>query len=240
MGSARLPRFWVIIPAAGSSQRMAGTIPKQYLPLAGRTVLEWSLAPFLARSEFHAIVVALAAGDERWATLPESRDPRIVTVTGGVQRADSVRAGLAVIAEHAQAQDWILVHDAARPCLDPADLARLLDALADDPVGGLLASPVADTLKRAGLDQRVETTVTREQLWRAMTPQMFRYGLLWQALEQGVAEGARLTDEAAAVEELGLKPLLVPGRTDNLKITVPEDLALAERVLADLSLRNCA
>jgi 2-C-methyl-D-erythritol 4-phosphate cytidylyltransferase len=209
---------------------MAGTLPKQYLPLAGRTVLEWSLAPFLARSEFHSIVVALAPDDVRWSSLPLAHDKRILTVTGGTERVDSVRAGLAAIAEHAHAQDWVLVHDAARPCLTRGDLAQLLVALADDSVGGLLATPVPDTLKRAGADGRVDVTVSRAQLWRALTPQMFRYGVLRQALEQG--GGAQITDESSAVEALGLKPLLVAGRSDNLKITVPDDIAIAERQLA--------
>jgi 2-C-methyl-D-erythritol 4-phosphate cytidylyltransferase len=211
---------------------MAGTLPKQYLPLAGRTVLEWSLAPFLARPEFHSIVVALAADDARWPSLPLAQDKRILAVTGGAERADSVRAGLAAIAEHAHAHDWVLVHDAARPCLAATDLDQLLVTLADDPVGGLLAAPVPDTLKRAGADGRVDVTVSRSQLWRALTPQMFRFGLLRQALEQ--TGGAQITDESSAVEALGLKPLLVAGRSDNLKITVPEDIAIAERQLARL------
>ncbi len=208
---------------------MAGDIPKQYLPLAGRTVLEWSLTPFLERTEFPSIVVVVAAGDSRWAALPIATNKHLITVVGGANRADSVRAGVEVIAEHAKAQDWVLVHDAARPCLDPADLDRLIKTLADDPVGGLLAAPVPDTLKRAGADQRVEATVSRANLWRALTPQMFRYGVLRQALEQSVAGGAAITDEASGVESLGLKPLLVPGRGDNIKITTPEDLMLATR-----------
>ena len=212
---------------------MAGTLPKQYLPLAGRTVLEWSMAPFLARPEFHSIVVALAADDGRWSSLPLAQDKRILAVTGGAERADSVRAGLAAIAEHAHAHDWVLVHDAARPCLSASDLDQLLATLADDPVGGVLAAPVPDTLKRAGADGRVDVTVSRTQLWRALTPQMFRYGVLRQALEQS-GGGARMTDESAAVEALGLKPLLVAGRSDNLKITVPDDSASAERQLAHL------
>jgi 2-C-methyl-D-erythritol 4-phosphate cytidylyltransferase len=212
---------------------MAGTLPKQYLPLAGRTVLEWSMAPFLARPEFHSIVVALAADDGRWSSLPLAQDKRILAVTGGAERADSVRAGLAAITEHAHAHDWVLVHDAARPCLSASDLDQLLATLADDPVGGVLAAPVPDTLKRAGADGRVDVTVSRTQLWRALTPQMFRYGVLRQALEQS-GGGARMTDESAAVEALGLKPLLVAGRSDNLKITVPDDIAIAERQLAHL------
>lgn len=212
---------------------MADTLPKQYLPLAGRTVLEWSLAPFLVRPEFHSIVVALAPDDARWSSLPLAQDKRILTVTGGAERADSVRAGLAAIAEHAHAHDWVLVHDAARPCLTQGDLDQLLVILADDSVGGLLATPVPDTLKRAGADGRVDVTVSRAQLWRALTPQMFRFGLLRQALEQRDG-GTQLTDESSAVEALGLRPLLVAGRSDNLKVTVPEDIAIAERQLAHL------
>ena len=225
-------RHWVIIPAAGKGQRMAGTVPKQYLTLAGRSVLEWSLAPFLVRPEFHAIVVALAVDDARWPLLPLASDKRILAVEGGAERADSVRAGLMAIAEHAHAQDWVLVHDAARPCLAAEDLENLLATVADDPVGGLLAVPVPDTLKRAGEDGRVDVTVSRTRMWRALTPQMFRYGLLRQALEQG--SGVHVTDESSAVEALGLKPRLVAGRGDNLKITVPEDIAVAERQLAAL------
>ncbi len=211
---------------------MASAVPKQYLPLAGRTVIEWSLAPFLGRPEFPSIVVVLAAGDAHWAALPSAANKHLMTVVGGAERSDSVRAGVEVIAEHARAQDWVLVHDAARPCLDPADLDRLLKTLADDPVGGLLASPVPDTLKRAGADNRVEATVSRSHLWRALTPQMFRFGVLRQALEHCVAGDASVTDEAAAVERLGLKPLLVPGRGDNVKITTMEDLTLATRFFA--------
>jgi len=229
--AAAAPRFWVIVPAAGVGQRMAGSIPKQYLPLAGRTVIEWAIAPFLERPEFPSIIVALAPGDERWPSVTVSTHRRIVTVTGGAERADSVRAGMALIAEHARPEDWILVHDAARPCLHADDLGRLLATLADDPVGGLLAAPVPDTLKRAGHDGRVDVTVSRSQLWRALTPQMFRYGVLRQALEQNVLAGSTVTDESSAVEGLGLRPLLVPGRGDNLKITVQDDLAPAERYL---------
>ena len=224
--------FWVIVPAAGTARRMGGAVPKQYLTLAGRPVIEWSLAPFLARTDLAAIVVVLAASDERWPQTDLAGHAKIVsTITGGAERMDSVLAGLRVLATRAAATDWVLVHDAARPCFSSADLERLLDQLGDDEVGGLLAAPVVDTLKRANPDGRVDQTVPRDQLWRALTPQMFRFDLLRRALESAVASGRAVTDEAQAVETLGLQPKLVAGDADNIKITLPEDLPRAERIL---------
>lgn len=228
--------FWVIVPAAGSSRRMrAAAVPKQYLQLLGRSLIEWSLAPFLARGDCTGIVVVLAAQDPHWRTLEVSRNARIATVAGGDQRADSVQAGLSALQGRARDDDWILVHDAARPCLPAADLATLLNQLRADAVGGLLAAPVVETLKRSdGLD-RVAQTVDRSDLWHALTPQMFRYATLVRALLSAAERGIGVTDEAQAIELLGLHPRLVPGSVDNIKITVPEDLARAERILAAAS-----
>jgi 2-C-methyl-D-erythritol 4-phosphate cytidylyltransferase len=227
-----IPRFWVVIPAAGSARRMGATaVPKQYLPLGGATVIEHSLRPFLARSECAGIVVVLSAADDRWPAVPLASDPRITTTIGGGGRADSVRAGVASLKPRAPQGDWVLVHDAARPCLSDEDLARLLESLANDEVGGLLAAPVVDTLKRADGSGRVDTTVDRSALWRALTPQMFRLSIL----ERALAQPSGATDEAQAVEALSLKPKLVEGSADNLKITVPEDLIRAERILAGRS-----
>jgi 2-C-methyl-D-erythritol 4-phosphate cytidylyltransferase len=153
-------------------------------------------------------------------------------VHGGQERADSVLAGIDALQDECTASDWVLVHDAARPCLDAVDLQRLLDTLRDEPVGGLLAVPVVDTLKRAEDSHRVSATVARENLWRALTPQMFRYGVLARALRAATQRGVAITDESQAVEMLGLQPRLVAGSSDNIKITVPEDLARAERFLA--------
>lgn len=225
--------FWAVVPAAGSSRRMGGgSLPKQYLQLAGRTVLEWSLAPLLARPECAAVIVVLAPGDERWRQLEVSRDPRVRTIEGGAQRADSVRQGLLALGSQLGANDWVLVHDAARPCLHPDELAALLEQLQDDEVGGLLAAPLVDTLKRSDDTGRVEATVSRAALWRALTPQMFRYGLLSQALAGAGQRRVEVTDEAQAVELLGLRPKLIVGSADNIKVTLPEDLQRAGRILA--------
>jgi 2-C-methyl-D-erythritol 4-phosphate cytidylyltransferase len=211
----------------------ASGAPKQYLELAGRTVIEWALAPFLADAHCEQIVVVLAAEDRRWRELPIAAHPKILIASGGAERIDSVRAGLSAIASGTQPGDWILVHDAARPCLSWQDLQRLITEVWDDEVGGLLAAPVVDTLKRADDDARSIETVSRAALWRALTPQMFRFGLLNRALTTAANEGRPVTDEAQAIEAQGLKPRLVAGDPDNLKITVPGDLRRAERVLGD-------
>jgi 2-C-methyl-D-erythritol 4-phosphate cytidylyltransferase len=224
-------RFWVIVPAAGSARRMGAAVPKQYLPLAGRTVIEWSLAAFLECERVAAIVVVLAEHDERWPRLAVSGHAKIMTAKGGAERMDSVLAGLKTLAGHATAGDWVLVHDAARPCLQSADLDRLIEQVRSDEVGGLLAAPVVDTLKRADEGDRVAQTVPREKLWRALTPQMFRRNVLQRALEGATAQGISVTDEAQAVEALGLRPKLIAGDADNIKITLPEDLLRAERIL---------
>lgn len=221
-----IAQFWVVVPAAGSARRMGADLPKQYLRIAGHTVIEHALRPFLARSECRGVVVALAADDRRFGELAIARDARVHTAIGGVERTDSVRAGLSALRE-AKASDWVLVHDAARPCLSDADLATLLQSVGDDDVGGLLAAPVVDTLKRADDGGRVSATIDRASLWHALTPQMFRLDVLARAL--AVASGN--TDEAQAVEALGLKPKLVRGSAENLKITVPDDIARAERIL---------
>jgi 2-C-methyl-D-erythritol 4-phosphate cytidylyltransferase len=232
----RHSKRWVIVPAAGSSRRMAASgQPKQYLQLAGRSVIEWALAPFLERSDCERIVVVLAEQDRHWSAVPLARHPRISTAIGGTERVDSVRAGLRALVALANEDDWVLVHDAARPCLRATDLSRLIDELADDGVGGLLAAPVVDTLKRSDANDRVQATVSRESLWRALTPQMFRYGVLDRALRAVGDSGSAPTDEAQAVEALGLQPRLVRGDPDNIKITLPEDIERAARVLASWS-----
>lgn len=209
-----------------------GVLPKQYLQLAGRSVIEWSLAPLLAREDCAGVVVVLASGDQHWAKLAIASHPLVRTVVGGNERADSVRAGLFALQGQASADDWVLVHDAARPCLHADELASLLDRVRSDEVGGLLASPLVDTLKRAGDVNRVSETVSRAGLWRAMTPQMFRFGLLTRALTEAAQRGVVVTDESQAVELFGLHPMLVEGREDNIKITIAYDLQRAGRILA--------
>jgi len=222
-------RTWIVVPAAGASRRVGGPVPKQYLRLLGRSVLEWSLRALLSHPAVGGGVVALAYGDEEWPGLPAALRERVVTTIGGRERCDSVLNGLRAL--QARERDWVLVHDAARPCLEQEDLSRLVDACRDDAVGGLLAVPVADTLKRAAEDGHVLGTVAREGLWRAQTPQMFRYAALCSALEQALAAGERPGDEATAMERAGHMPLLVEGSPFNIKITRPADLAFAEAVL---------
>lgn len=229
-------KYWAVVPAAGSSRRMAGaTLPKQYLQLAGRTVIEWAIAPLLERADCERVVVVLAGQDRHWQELPVARHPKIVTATGGVERVDSVRAGLRALASQATERDWVLVHDAARPCLRAADLNRLIVELGDDSVGGLLSAPVVDTLKRGDASDRVQETVSRASLWRALTPQMFRYAVLDRALRAADETRSTPTDEAQAVEALGLQPRLVSGDPDNIKITLPEDVERAARLLKSWS-----
>jgi 2-C-methyl-D-erythritol 4-phosphate cytidylyltransferase len=233
MHNASNPRFWVIIPAAGSGRRMGnGDRPKQYLPLAGRTVIEWAVAPFLRQEAYERIVVALAADDPHWRENPLSSHSRVIRAPGGAERADSVEAGLAALSGYAHPDDWVLVHDAARPCLADSDLKLLMDQLTDDPVGGLLAAPVVDTLKRADEHGYVAQTVSRDRLWRALTPQMFRFGVLERALRFARERAAAVTDDSQAVELLGLRPRLIASSFDNLKVTTPYDLERAAEVLA--------
>ena len=225
MTAHELPPFWVVIPAAGIGSRMRADRPKQYLQLAGRTILEHTLDCFLDHPRLKGLVLSLAADDPFWPALPCATDPRIQRVEGGAERADSVLAGLLCLVElGAQAGDWVLVHDAARPNLARSDLDRLLAELADDPVGGLLAVPARDTLKRIGADGRVAETVDRSLIWQAYTPQMFRFAALHRALADALVAGVAVTDEASALEWAGQAPKLVEGRADNLKITRPEDL----------------
>ncbi len=228
--------IWGIVPAAGSARRMGGETPKQYLPLAGRTVIEWSLAPLLSHPRIAGVVVVLAGEDERWQHLSIAGHPKIHLAVGGGERVDSVLAGVNVARQFAAADDWLLVHDAARPCLQSECLEQPIQTLSDDPVGGLLAAPVVDTLKRCDDQGRVAATVPRDNLWRALTPQLFRCELLWQALQQAVTRGGA-SDEAQAMEALGHAPRLVPGDADNIKITLPADLALAERLLVGRELK---
>ena len=203
--------------------------PKQYLPLRGRALLEWSLAPFLDAGWIDGVVLALPKGDTDYAKLPIAGHPKVVTVTGGAARADSVLAGLQAVVERSQMLDspvYVLVHDAARPCLTVDDVETLRDEASDEQ-GGLLAVPVTDVLKQEEKECSART-VDHATLWRAQTPQLFRLDLLRTALEQAIAKGKPLGDEAAAMELAGYKPMLVRGRESNLKVTYPEDLPLAE------------
>ena len=225
-----MARAWAVVPAAGSGRRMGGPTAKQYLPLRGRPLLAHALAPLVACPRIDAVVLVVAPDDTRWQEAI-SPGPRVLTAPGGAERCHSVLSGLDALADRAADDDWVLVHDAARPCLSAAELEALFNELAHDPVGGLLALPLADTLKQADDEHRVAGTVPRDGLWRALTPQMFRYGLLRKALAAAIAAGECVTDEAAAMERAGHRPALVAGSGANLKVTTPADLALAEAVL---------
>lgn len=231
-----LPAFWAVIPAAGVGARMAADRPKQYLQLGGLTILEHSLLCFLDHPRLKGLVISLAVDDPYWPTLPCALDSRIQQVAGGKERADSVlNALLHLHASGADDNDWVLVHDAARPNLARSDLDRLLAELADDPVGGLLAVPAKDTLKRADASGRVAETVDRSFIWQAYTPQMFRLGALHRALADGLVSNVSITDEASAIEWAGHSPRLIEGRADNIKVTRPEDLEWLRQRRGDFS-----
>jgi 2-C-methyl-D-erythritol 4-phosphate cytidylyltransferase len=218
---------YVLIPAAGSGSRMGSEVPKQYLPLLGKPLIHHTLSVFESHPAIAHIYVVLSPDDMHWTPCESARIS--VLRCGGGTRADTVLNGLDAIAGEVRPDDWVLVHDAARPCLSIELLDRLLETLAEDSVGGLLAVPVADTLKRADAAGRVARTEPREGLWRAQTPQMFRHALLRDALRNTGSEIP--TDEAQAVEALGHAPRLVAGDGHNLKVTYPEDLLIAELVL---------
>ena len=238
---AQSRRHWLVIPAAGSGSRMQADRPKQYLRLGEQTIIEHTLMRLAAQPSIAGIVVALAANDVYWdsefdAALRRRLPVAMATVTGGAERHQSVHSALtALLSGHlsfqAGADDWVLVHDAARPCVSSEDIARLIESLEDDPVGGLLGIPVTDTIKRVDQSHRIEQTVCREQLWRALTPQMFRIGLLAQALARVATQGLSVTDDASAMELSGYAPRMVCGDERNIKITRPQDLALASMYL---------
>ena len=269
-------RYWLVMPAAGVGRRFGHTKPKQYAPLQGRTVIEWALAPFLTDPRCAGVSVSLASDDPYWGEVAErltrtpGRTAEIIVAPGGAERSQSVRKGLEALAGRATPDDWVLVHDAARPCLSAHDLQQLLERLGSHRIGGILATPAADTLKRAGAalradvgattasaptlavtpptepapsagaipaqpaspaDPEIDQTVDRAGLWRALTPQMFRYKLLSDALDRALASGRLPTDEAQALEWTGEHPVLVQGSAANIKITSADDLVLAAALL---------
>ncbi|HKJ75738.1 MAG TPA: 2-C-methyl-D-erythritol 4-phosphate cytidylyltransferase [Gammaproteobacteria bacterium] len=221
-------RLWGVLPAAGIGRRMGSEVPKQYLTLHGRTVLGHAIARLADHPDMAGVVVAIAADDPYWPQAAPDLAIPVETVTGGGERCHSVLHALERLAGYADPDDWVLVHDAARPCLPATDLARLVAAVRGHPGGGLLAQRMHDTVKRAvaGGDEVAET-VDRSRLWRAQTPQMFRLGALRAALRAALDAGTLVTDESSAMEAVGDRPLLVEGSPENIKVTRPEDLALA-------------
>jgi 2-C-methyl-D-erythritol 4-phosphate cytidylyltransferase len=226
-----MPRFFAVIPAAGSGSRLGSELPKQYLELAGRPLLEHSISRLTAEPLIEQVFVVLAPRDPHFGRFDWSRyGARLQPLfCGGETRAATVFNALLACRDAIAALDWVLVHDAARPCLGVTELERLMTELRDDETGGLLAIPVGDTLKRANREARVVQTEPRDNLWLAQTPQMFRYRLLLEALR--VTDPTVATDEARAIETLGLKPRLVTGNASNIKITYPQDFQLAELIL---------
>jgi 2-C-methyl-D-erythritol 4-phosphate cytidylyltransferase len=221
-------RYWAIVPAAGVGRRMEVDVPKQFLQLGDRTVLEHSLDALFSVKLLDGLVL-VTGGDVVVDTITRRYRTRgLLLAGGGKERCHSVLNGLQVLAGQATAGDWVLVHDAARPCVRSSDLEHLVETLAGSTSGGLLGLPVYDTLKRADVDGFVRATLQREGIWRAFTPQMFRFGVLQSALQQSIADGFEVTDEASAMEHAGYRPQLVEGHADNIKITRPEDLPLAE------------
>jgi 2-C-methyl-D-erythritol 4-phosphate cytidylyltransferase len=220
------------VPAAGRGTRFGSELPKQYLQVGGQLLIAWTLQALLSHPSIVGAMVVLAADDAHWPGWAELAGKPVLTCIGGAERADSVLAGINALPDDVRQDDFVLVHDAARPNLAHADLDRLLDLGRADPVGAILAAPVRDTLKRAGDDGGIDGTEPRERLWRAFTPQMFRRLQLSKALDAAHAAGVAITDEAMAMERHGLRPLLVEGREDNFKVTTPADLARFEFELA--------
>ncbi|MFA5684085.1 MAG: 2-C-methyl-D-erythritol 4-phosphate cytidylyltransferase [Lysobacteraceae bacterium] len=228
------PTHWVVVPAAGHGARFGGELPKQYAPLLGKPVLLRTLERLARHPRIAGIMVARAADDPHYPRCEALHGKPVLDCAGGAQRADSVLAGLRALPESVRERDWVLVHDAARPCLRHDDLDRLLDHGCAHAVGALLGAPLRDTLKEAEPSGEIARSMPRERLWRAFTPQLFRRATLSRALEAALAAGAAVTDEAMAIERLGLSPLLVEGAEDNLKITTRADLALAEFIFTKL------
>jgi 2-C-methyl-D-erythritol 4-phosphate cytidylyltransferase len=224
---ARPDRVWCVVPAAGRGARFGASVPKQYVPLAGEPLLLKTLRRLAAMPVMAGLLVVLAPDDDLWPTLDLPRNLPLRTATGASERGGSVLAGLRALPDAVAAADFVLVHDAARPCVREDDVGRLL-LEASAAGGGLLAAPLRDTLKRAGGDGHVDATESREARWRALTPQLFRRGELTAALEAAAREGLAVTDESMAMERAGHRPLLVEGSETNIKVTTPADLLLAE------------
>ncbi|AUI86956.1 2-C-methyl-D-erythritol 4-phosphate cytidylyltransferase [Vibrio azureus] len=223
--------FIAIVPAAGVGSRMKADRPKQYLSIGDKTILEHTVEKLLRHPRISKVVIAVTEGDPYFSELTIAQHPDVIRVAGGKERADSVLSGLKYISRHFESE-WVLVHDAARPCLLAADLDRLIESCLSQPWGGLLASPVRDTMKRSNSQQQIEHTVDRQSLWHALTPQMFKTQSLTDALDDALNHNIAITDEASALEYAGKQVALVQGSASNIKITQPEDLLLAEFYLS--------
>ena len=227
---------WAVVPAAGRGTRFGSELPKQYLTVHGRPLLAWTLQALFAHDAVEGVVVPLSENDPDWPRWTDYEGRPLIACTGGATRAASVLAGLQALPASVRADDFVLVHDAARPNLRSEDLQQLLERGRADPVGAILAAPVRDTLKRAGDDGGIDGTEPRQHLWRAMTPQLFRRFQLTRALQEAGKADVEVTDESMAMELQGLRPLLIEGNEDNLKVTTPADLARFEYILSQRGL----
>ena len=227
-----MPGVWVVVPAAGRGTRFGSPLPKQYLQVAGQPLIAHTLAALLSHPLVEGALVAISANDADWPGWTAFQEKPVLTCVGGDTRAQSVLAALEALPAAVRADDFVLVHDAARPNLRSEDLQQLLERGRADPVGAILAAPVRDTLKRAGDDGGIDGTEPRQHLWRAMTPQLFRRFQLTRDLQEAGKADGEVTDESMAMELQGLRPLLIEGNEDNLKVTTPADLARFEYILS--------
>ncbi len=230
MSNTSNPKIWSVVPAAGVGSRVGANMPKQYIRVNGMSIIEHTLKKLAACNAIEKIIVALSAEDEYFINLSTVNEYPIHIVEGGAERSDSVLAGLEYLKKIANDNDWVLVHDAARPCILIDDINRLISKLKKHKIGGILGLPVRDTMKRVSkgtMQPEITATLQREDMWHALTPQMFRLGTLYNALHECKNTNLVVTDEASAIEQIGLKPLMVEGRACNIKVTQPDDLQLA-------------
>lgn len=225
------PKIWAILPAAGAGKRFSNEKPKQFFQLNGQPVAEHSLGRLLTVSQLEQIIVPSDIDCSGWSQIPSLSHTKVKQVNGGEHRANSVLNGLLSISESAAEDDWVLVHDIARPCITSEDIQKLITAVKAHPVGGILTATVNETLKKVNSDQHIKATENRAEFRLAQTPQLFKYGLLKQAIERCLQADIIPTDEAFAIERAGLSVLSVKGRHDNIKITHKEDLAIASAIL---------
>ena len=222
---------WAVIPAAGSGQRMGSDIPKQYMKLDGMTILEHSMHNLINDSRILGLYLVVDFDKDFHSELPKLRNSKIKLVHGGAERSDSVLAGLTALMNDAEERDWVLVHDAARPCVKAEEIHSLIEVVTRSGIGGILAQPIVDTVKRVDKEGLVQGTMQRETLWRALTPQMFSLGLLLESVLAAKEADVSITDEAAAMEYMGHNVQLIPGLSTNIKITFPSDIAFARYFL---------
>ncbi len=227
---------WAIVPAAGLGQRMGKELPKQYLTINGKTILERTLERLLSIESIAAIVVVLNKDDKYFETLSSAKNARVMTAIGGRERCDSVLSALNSLQGKVSAADSVLVHDAARCCILPTHVEQLIASLKDDKVGGLLGVPVSDTLKQVSDKNRITQTLDRSTIWQAQTPQLFPYSLLKNSLEKALIDQQKITDEASAIEYCGLQPQIIMGHYDNIKVTHPDDIAIASAIISHQNL----